>query len=88
MCIMPKLYLCQPHGPLRTVLTWEQSTELGSVRDSVYVGTKFPGGTDSDGSFAVLKVDESESTKEWKPGFYRLQTSVKDLNASLRELSF
>jgi len=84
---MPKLYFCQPHGTLRTVLSWKRSTELGSLKDCVYVGKQFPGDPDSKGSFAALKVDKGESMKKWKPGFYRLQTGLQELNESLRALS-
>ena len=91
---MPNIYFCQAHtanhSVLRAVLSWEQSEELVSIRSCSYLGEKIPvplDQTDESHDFAVLRIRKEESNQEWRPGFYRVDRSVTELNEALLRLS-
>ena len=91
---MPNLYFCQPHtrnqGMLRAVLSSEDCQALTQPSSATYLGEQFPAFA-SNGhetrDFAVLKFSVEEAKGEWRPGFYRLDTDIMELNAALMKIS-
>jgi hypothetical protein len=91
---MPNLYFCQPHsrnqGMLRAVLSSDDCKALAKPGSATYLGEQFPSvSANGNGSrdFAVLKFSAEEAKGEWRPGFYRLDTDIMELNAVLMKLS-
>lgn len=90
---MPNLYFCQPHaknqGMLRAVLSIEECDRVIAPKSVTYVGDQFPApvndATDSP-DFAVLRVAPSEKNRSWRPGYYRSDSDLGDLNEALRKL--
>ena len=90
---MPSLYFCQPHaknqGMLRAVLSLNECERVASKHAIKFFGEDFPSLSDEPagaGDFAVLRVAAEESIGEWRPGFYRLDSDLSELNDVLREL--
>jgi hypothetical protein len=92
--VMPNLYFCQPHaqnqGMLRAVLSLADCCQLLAAGSATYLGQEFPnicGRTDSADDFAVLSIGVDESSADWKPGYYRVNVDLMELNAQLLTLT-
>ena len=90
---MPNLYFCQPHaknqGMLRAVLSVKECEKVVSQHSVTFFGDNFPSLTESQsgpGDFAVLKFGQEETYGNWRPGFYRLDSDLGELNDVLRDL--
>jgi len=90
---MPNLYFCQPHaknqGMLRAVLSLNECEKVVSKHSVTFFGENFPGlgdGEPGTNDFAVLKFASEETGGTWRPGFYRLDSDLGELNEVLREL--
>ncbi len=91
---MASLYFCQPHarnqGMLRAVLNREDCQRLAAPSAITYLGEEFPSLTNGhrrDRDFAVLKVDAEEADMKWRPGFYRVDADLMELNSVLLTLA-
>lgn len=91
---MPTLYFCQPHaknqGMLRAVLSTNECERVVSQHPATYVGDQFPKlGNEQGGAndFAVLNITCDETPAGWRPGYYRLDSDLTQLNESLLALS-
>jgi hypothetical protein len=90
---MPNLYFCQPHaknqGMLRAVLSMNECEQVVSKHSVTFFGDSFPSlaenGTAA-GDFAVLRFAAEETVGDWRPGFYRLDSDLVELNDALRDL--
>ena len=90
---MPNLYFCQPHaknqGMLRAVLSLPECEQVASKHHVQFFGETFPsfseGPTDAR-DFAVLRFAAEETNGKWKPGFYRVESDLNQLNDDLRDL--
>jgi hypothetical protein len=90
---MPNLYFCQPHaknqGMLRAVLSVKECERVVGAHSATFFGENFPnlegqqGGTND---FAVLRFAAEETNGTWRPGFYRLDSDLGELNDVLRDL--
>jgi hypothetical protein len=90
---MPNLYFCQPHaknqGMLRAVLSLNECERVISKHAITFFGEDFPSLSDSKtggGDFAVLRFAAEEKTGQWRPGFYRVESDLSELNDVLRDL--
>jgi hypothetical protein len=91
---MASLYFCQPHtqnqGMLRAILNREDCQHLAAPGNITYVGQEFPtlaNGQPQERDFAVLKVDADEGDALWRPGFYRVDADLMELNSVLLTLA-
>jgi hypothetical protein len=91
---MPNLYFCQPHtknqGMLRAVLSVNECESVVRQYPAVYVGESFPAvGSNQDAAsdFAVISFRPEETTPNWRPGYYRVDSDLTKLNESLLALS-
>jgi hypothetical protein len=91
---MASLYFCQPHtqnqGMLRAVLNREDCQYLAKPGAITYLGEEFPNlaaERPKERDFAVLKVEADEANTNWRPGFYRLDADLMDLNSVLLTLA-
>jgi hypothetical protein len=91
---MPNLYFCQPHaqnqGMLRAVISLEDCRHLVTPRKVTYLGEQFPKVCQESGDsndFAVLGVKAEEADGEWRPGYYRVDADLVELNAQLLVLA-
>ena len=90
---MPNLYFCQPHaknqGMLRAVLSVIECEQVVKQYPATYVGEHFPRlSEDQTGrDFAVISFRPEETTSAWKPGYYRLDSDLNQLNDSILRLS-
>ena len=90
---MPNLYFCQPHaknqGMLRAVLSVKECERVVSKHPVTFFGEIFPSLSDGEvgaGDFAVLKFGVEETVGDWRPGFYKLDSDLVELNDALRDL--
>jgi hypothetical protein len=90
---MPNLYFCQPHaknqGMLRAVLSLNECEQVIRKHPVTFFGDSFPSlseGPAGEGDFAVLKFAAEEIVGNWRPGFYRLDSDLGQLNAALLDL--
>jgi hypothetical protein len=90
---MPNLYFCQPHaknqGMLRAVLSLNECERVVSKHSVTFFGENFPSLVDSQrgaDDFAVLRFAAEETSGNWQPGFYRLDSDLAELNDVLRDL--
>ncbi|HZV86675.1 MAG TPA: hypothetical protein VFF95_03945 [Candidatus Binatus sp.] len=90
---MPNLYFCQPHaknqGMLRAVLSVKECERVVSKHPVTFFGEIFPSLSDGEvgaGDFAVLKFGAEETVGNWRPGFYKLDSDLVELNDALRDL--
>jgi hypothetical protein len=90
---MPNLYFCQPHaknqGMLRAVLSVNECERVVSKDAVTFFGENFPSLADDRagaGDFAVLRFAAEETVGDWRPGFYRLDSDLVELNDALRDL--
>jgi hypothetical protein len=91
---MPNLYFCQPHaqnqGMLRAVISLEDCRHLVAPNSATYLGDQFPKVCDMPGKcvdFAVLGISPDEADAEWRPGYYRFEADLMELNAQLLTLA-
>jgi hypothetical protein len=91
---MPNLYFCQPHaqnqGMLRAVISLEDCRHLAAPEKVTYLGEEFPKLGDAAGQlpdFAVLGVTADEADAQWRPGYYRVDADLMELNAQLLTLA-
>jgi hypothetical protein len=91
---MPNLYFCQPHaqnqGMLRAVISLAECGHLVAPALAIYVGEQFPNVCEKDGKpgdFAVLRVSADEANAEWRPGYYRFEADLMELNSQLLKLT-
>ncbi len=91
---MPNLYFCQPHaknqGMLRAVLSVNECETVIQQCRAIYVGENFPRlGNDPDvkEDFAVICFQAGETTRAWRKGYYRVDSDLDKLNASLLALA-
>jgi hypothetical protein len=91
---MPNLYFCQPHaknqGMLRAVLSVHECERVVSQYPVTYVGDQFPStpiSHSASSDYAVLRFAPAETNAQWRPGYYRLDSDLAELNEVLRELS-
>ncbi len=70
---MASLYFCQPHTQNQGMLRAILNRE-----DCQHLAA--PG-------FAVLKVDAEEADTKWRPGFYRVDADLMELNSVLLTLA-
>ena len=91
---MASLYFCQPHtknqGMLRAVLSTNECERVVSQHPATYVGDQFPKLGNEQGAandFAVLNITCDETPAGWRPGYYRLDSDLTQLNESLLALS-
>ena len=91
---MPNLYFCQPHaknqGMLRAVLSVNECETVVRQHPATYVGEDFPClGKDpaAANDFAVIRFNPEEKTGAWRPGYYRVDSALNQLNESLLALS-
>jgi hypothetical protein len=91
---MPNLYFCQPHaknqGMLRAVLSLNECKRLVNGHSATYLGEQFPHFSDTNASgadFALLRVVEGETNPDWRPGFYKLESDLNDINEALRMIA-
>jgi hypothetical protein len=91
---MASLYFCQPHtqnqGMLRAVINREDCDYLAKPGAITYLGDEFPklaSGQQQERDFAVLKVEADEANTNWRPGFYRVDADLMELNSVLLTLS-
>jgi hypothetical protein len=90
---MPNLYFCQPHaknqGMLRAVLSVNECEQVVSRLAVQFFGEHFPNVAEAPTDardFAVLRFAADETNGKWKPGFYRVDSDLNQLNDVLREL--
>jgi hypothetical protein len=90
---MPSLYFYQSHaknqGMLRAVLSVKECEQVVSRHPVHFFGDNFPTFADSSAAtrdFAVLRFAAEETNGKWKPGFYRVDSDLNQLNDELREL--
>jgi hypothetical protein len=90
---MPNLYFCQPHaknqGMLRAVLSLKECEQVVRKHPVTFFGDSFPSLSEGPGAaddFAVLKFAADEIAENWRPGFYRLDSDLGQLNDALRDL--
>jgi hypothetical protein len=91
---MPNLYFCQPHaknqGMLRAVLSLNECKRLVNGHSATYLGEQFPQFSENNPSaadFALLRVAEGETNPDWRPGFYKLESDLNDINEALRTIA-
>ncbi len=73
---------------LRAVLSLQECETVVSPQHTTYVGEQFPlvaGSTKKD--FAVISFRPEETTQSWRPGYYRLDSDLSQINDSLLALS-
>lgn len=75
---------------LRAVLKREDCQHLAPAGAITYLGDEFPNLAQSPTQtrdFAVLKVDPDEANTQWRPGFYRVEADLMELNSVLLTLA-
>lgn len=74
---------------LRAVLSVEECDRVASGSAITYVGEQFPSPAEEAESrdFAVLSFAANETTEQWRPGYYRLDSDLMEINNALRDLS-
>ena len=89
---MPNLYFCQPHaknqGMLRAVLSINECEQVVSKHTTTFFGENFPSLEGEVGAcdFAVLRFGAEETDEKWRPGYYKLDSDLAELNDALRDL--
>ena len=74
---------------LRAVLSVNECDKVVSKHSVTFFGDNFPSLSENQagaGDFAVLRFAEEETGGSWRPGFYRLDSDLGELNDVLREL--
>jgi hypothetical protein len=91
---MPSLYFCQPHaqnqGMLRAIISLDDCRHLAAPDKVSYLGDQFPKFSDAPGQmqdFAVVGITPEEADAQWRPGYYRVEADLMELNAQLLTLA-
>ena len=74
---------------LRAVLSLDECDRVLAPKSVTYVGEQFPAPADGpSGSrdFAILSVAANETNPSWRPGYYRSDLDLMELNEALRKL--
>jgi hypothetical protein len=74
---------------LRAVLSVNECERVVSKHPVTFFGENFPSLSDDGvgaGDFAVLRFAAEETVGDWRPGFYRLESDLVELNDALRDL--
>ena len=74
---------------LRAVLSVKECERVVSKHPVTFFGEIFPSLSDGEvgaSDFAVLKFGAEETIGNWRPGFYRLDSDLVELNDALRDL--
>jgi hypothetical protein len=74
---------------LRAVLSINECERVVSKHPVTFFGDSFPslsGSQTGAGDFAVLRFAAEETVGNWRPGFYRLDSDLVELNDALRDL--
>ena len=75
---------------LRAVLSVRECDRVVSLHPATYVGEQFPkmmNGQEPAQDFAILSIRPEETTSNWRPGYYRLDSDLTKLNEALLALS-
>jgi hypothetical protein len=75
---------------LRAVLSVNECDRVVSKHPAIYVGESFPAVANGQGAakdFAVLSIRPDETSEVWRPGYYRLDSDLTQLNEALLALS-
>jgi hypothetical protein len=86
---MPNLYYCQAinrgSGVLRAVLSVEESKNLLKLHPAQCTGQQFPKAAPNQAiDFAVLRIFESEPSAESRPGFYRFDADLLQIEEAVQ----
>ena len=91
---MPNVYFCQPHaknqGMLRAVLSVNECERVVRQHPATYVGENFPSlgiGQEAANDFAIISFRPDETAAGWRPGYYRVDSDLDEINESLVALS-
>lgn len=91
---MPNVYFCQPHaknqGMLRAVLSIKECEAVIKRHPATYLGENFPrlgNGSEGCDDFALICFQPGETPAAWRPGYYRVNSDLNELNESLLALS-
>ena len=71
------------------MLSVNECERVVSKHPATFFGESFPSlaeGPAGEGDFAVLKFAAEETVGNWRPGFYRLDSDLVELNDALRDL--
>jgi len=74
---------------LRAVLSVNECERVVSKHPVTFFGESFPSlaeGPAGESDFAVLRFAAEETVGNWRPGFYRLDSNLVELNDALRDL--
>ena len=72
---------------LRAALSPEECEVVASQYSNSFLGSTFPTLSATEKTdFAVLGIAPSEAQGKWRSGFYRLDSSLTDLDNCLRDL--
>jgi hypothetical protein len=74
---------------LRAVLSVNECERVVNTHSVTFFGDNFPSLAESQvgsADFAVLRFAAEETNSKWRPGFYRLDSDLVELNEALREL--
>ena len=74
---------------LRAVLSVNECERVVSKHPVTFFGESFPSLTEGpagESDFAVLRFAAEETVGNWRPGFYRLDSNLVELNDALRDL--
>lgn len=74
---------------LRAVLSVKECERVVSKHPVTFFGESFPSLGENGhgaGDFAVLRFAAEETVGDWRPGFYRLESDLVELNDDLRDL--
>jgi len=88
---MPKVYFCQPRasslGMLRAALSLAECEIVAGKYSNFFLGGTFPTLSAIEKTdFAILGIAPGEAQGKWRCGFYRLDSSLTDLDNFLRSL--
>jgi len=75
---------------LRAVLSTNECERVVSQHSLTYVGEQFPSFGNGHGpadDFAVISFRPDETTAQWRPGYYRLDSDLTEINEALMQLS-
>ena len=67
----------------------DECNRVLAPKSVTYVGEKFPNLAEAPASshdFAVLSIAPNETNPEWRPGYYRSDLDLAQLNEALRRL--
>lgn len=71
---------------LRAVISLDDCRHLVAPNSATYLGDQFPKVCENPGKgadFAVVGISAEEADAEWRPGYYRFEADLMELNAQL-----